>query len=314
MFPNTEQNRRLAERIGIPSLDKAAHFPKYFEIETVNACNARCVMCTINDWDKREDVIMPMPLFDKLVAEIKPYADWIETVCLNRDGEPTLDKMLAARVRKLKVAGIKKVTFSTNAQKLTPALARELIEAGLDDIMLSIDAITKETYEKIRIRLNYDVVLSNALELIRLRNELRPQMTIRVRKVILESNKHETLQWRDFWEKQLTKPGDRVYAKPAHTWGNQTDEELQSKINHFADKPCVSPFSTMVMHSDGKIALCAVDYKLKYPLGDFKAQSVLDIWQGEAFTRIRELHANEKRNEIELCRGCSIWNRDPIVH
>jgi len=24
-------------------------FPRYFEIETVNACNARCTMCTIDD-------------------------------------------------------------------------------------------------------------------------------------------------------------------------------------------------------------------------------------------------------------------------
>ena len=28
-------------------------FPKYIEIETVNACNARCPMCTINDWEKK---------------------------------------------------------------------------------------------------------------------------------------------------------------------------------------------------------------------------------------------------------------------
>ena len=36
-------------------------FPKYIEIETVNACNARCPMCTINDWDelKGEEIVSP---------------------------------------------------------------------------------------------------------------------------------------------------------------------------------------------------------------------------------------------------------------
>ena len=27
-------------------------YPSYVEIETVNACNARCPMCTINDWER----------------------------------------------------------------------------------------------------------------------------------------------------------------------------------------------------------------------------------------------------------------------
>ena len=28
-------------------------FPRFFEIETVNACNARCPMCTIDDWQRK---------------------------------------------------------------------------------------------------------------------------------------------------------------------------------------------------------------------------------------------------------------------
>ena len=29
-------------------------FPRYIEIETVHACNAKCDMCTINDWQREK--------------------------------------------------------------------------------------------------------------------------------------------------------------------------------------------------------------------------------------------------------------------
>ena len=34
------------------SYEGLLNYPKYVEIETVNACNARCPMCTINDWER----------------------------------------------------------------------------------------------------------------------------------------------------------------------------------------------------------------------------------------------------------------------
>ena len=44
-------------------------FPKYVEIETVNACNARCPMCTINDWE-RNYPIMKDEVFNKVSDDI----------------------------------------------------------------------------------------------------------------------------------------------------------------------------------------------------------------------------------------------------
>ena len=44
-------------------------FPSYVEIETVNACNARCPMCTINDWE-RNYPIMRDNVFNKISDEI----------------------------------------------------------------------------------------------------------------------------------------------------------------------------------------------------------------------------------------------------
>src|SRR5262249_17804672 len=163
--------------------------------------------------------------------------DWVETVCLNRDGEPTLDKRLAARVALLKAAGIRKVTFATNAQLLTPKLSSALIDAGLDDIMVSIDGVTKEVFEAIRLRLSFETVLANTLELIRIRNQRQVPLSVRIRMVIMKENEHEVRPFFEFWNARVATQ-DRVYAKHAHTWGNQMGVEKESLVARFRDRPC----------------------------------------------------------------------------
>jgi molybdenum cofactor biosynthesis enzyme MoaA len=151
-------------------------------------------MCTIDDWETGGSRVMSMELIDKLAEEIAPHADWVEQICLNRDGEPTLDKQLPERVHRLKQAGARKVTFATNGQLLSEELVVQLYEACLDEIMVSIDGSTKETFERIRVRLDFDVVVANTLRLIELRNQQRPNMTVRVRAVVMPENEHEITQ------------------------------------------------------------------------------------------------------------------------
>lgn len=311
-FMRNSDNQRLAHALGVNCLEETFCFPKYFEIETVNICNARCAMCTINSWEKRKNVFIDEALFSKFIEEATPHTSWIETVSLNKDGEPTLDKKLVSRVRRLKDIGIKKVTFATNGQLLDSELARQLIDVGLDDIMVSIDAVTRETFKVIRIGLDYDVVLKNAVELIRIRNEKRSKMTIRIRMVIMKENRHELEDWLRFWKSKIGKY-DKVYAKPMHTWGNQLGEEASEMVSKYADKPCVTPFSSMVIKVDGCVPLCAVDYNVRYLMGDFSNQSIKEIWTGDHFSRLRSQHCNKERNKIDMCRGCHIWEEELLV-
>ena len=58
--------RRIDSKVKYDSL---LEFPKYIEIETVNACNARCPMCTINDWERNYPV-MKDDIFNKISDEI----------------------------------------------------------------------------------------------------------------------------------------------------------------------------------------------------------------------------------------------------
>jgi sulfatase maturation enzyme AslB (radical SAM superfamily) len=307
-FPDTTSNLALARRLFLNRLSECTRFPKYFEIETVHACNARCRMCTIHAWNRDKPSVMADSLFSKFADDVASQRDWIESICLNRDGEPTLDKRLPDRVAMLKDRGIRKVTLSTNGQLLDEEQAGALIEAGLDDIMISIDGITKEVFEGIRIGLDFHRVRENTLRLIRLRNEKRDAMNIRIRMVIQEANEHQVEAFLEYWKSKLN-GSDDVYGMNCHTWGNQLANESEANVRRLADQPCVSPFSTMIVQSDGFVPLCGCDYNGAHCLGDFGTQTIQEIWRGEAYARLRERHATGRRNEVPMCRGCALWER-----
>jgi radical SAM protein with 4Fe4S-binding SPASM domain len=302
----------LADRLNLAHIEESFHFPRYFEIETVNACNARCVMCTIDDWEKVRNPIMSDKLFAKFAEEVSNHHERVDRVCLNRDGEPTLDKNLHKKIKLLKDAGIKEVTLATNVQLLDEKRIHQYLDAGLDDIMLSIDGNTKKTFEEIRVDLDYETVVQNSLNLIKIRDKKNLPLIIRLRMIILDSNQHEVQDWISFWSDKVG-PNDQVYAKVAHTWGNQLNRETDENVQAYADKPCIAPFSSMIIHTNGTVPMCSIDYASKMKIGDFSKNSIAEIWNDEPMMNIRKLHANSCRNEIALCRGCRIWEEDRKV-
>ena len=117
-------------------------FPKYIEIETVNACNARCPMCTINDWERNYPV-MKDDVWNKVSEDIIENKRFLQRVSLYRDGEPLVDKKMAKRVNKFSENGILNTSIATNVSLLNEKKAIDLLEAGLGMIIFSIDSLKK---------------------------------------------------------------------------------------------------------------------------------------------------------------------------
>lgn len=300
--------KSLTDRLGFDDLSQAIHFPKYFEIDTIHACNAKCEMCPI--WKSPLDYgRMEQKLFEKISAEMSEYSHWINSVCLSRNGEPLLDKSLSKKIRMLKDYGIKDVTFSTNASLLNKDKSIELIESGLDDIRFSIDGATKETFESIRKGLIFEEVVENCLQFIKLRDERGSLPRIRVRMALQDRNKHEEIQWKNFWLPKVS-GNDLVYSKRINTWGNQLEKHDGEKtdVEKYSNIPCISLWSTMIVLYNGKVPLCGVDYKPLFEIGDLNNSTIKQIWVSKNYEEVRKIHASGRRNDISLCQGCNIWD------
>jgi radical SAM protein with 4Fe4S-binding SPASM domain len=145
--------------------------PIKIEMDITNQCNIRCVMCPFSDpavgGRKRKD--LNLETFQRWADEM---FSWAAQVGLMFGTEPTLNKNLLQFVKIAKAYRVPNVYFSTNGMKLTPALAASLIEAGLDEVNVSLDAGTKETFQRIRRGAKWDTVVGNL-------RSLRDQKTAR---------------------------------------------------------------------------------------------------------------------------------------
>jgi len=289
--------------------DDLLRFPSYLEIETVNACNARCPMCTIADWERG---FKPMTddLFAKIADEVIANADLVKRVSLYRDGEPLIDKKLASRVAMLKDGGVKNTMIATNVSLLTEDRSKELLDAGLDTVILSIDSLDKEVYENIRVRLIFEEVLENALKFIELRDKMRPETKIWVRMIKQESNKDEWPTYKEFWESKLSKI-DRLYSHNIFNWGGQLKDYTPIARTFEPNLPCVVLWSLLVIFCNGDVPLCNVDFNNKYPNGSVATSSIEEIWRSKIMLERRDLHLSGNKSQISLCTNCNVWDESP---
>lgn len=287
------------------SYEDLLRFPKYFEIETVNGCNARCPMCTIGDW-QRQSPTMKDDLFRKIADEIAENADDVSRVSLYRDGEPLLDKRLPDRIAYLKDKRVKRVGIATNVSLLDEKRGADILKAGIDEVILSVDSLRKDTFEEMRRGLEFETVLKNAQRFIHLRNHLRPQTQIWMRMVVGDRNADEWTSYRDFWAPRLCSH-DRLYFHTMHNWGGQIG--LGKPVKSYEPSlPCVALWSLMVIFSNGDVPLCNVDYNNKFPTGNVRDTSIGDVWQSSQLNQRRAQHLNGQKSAVSLCANCNVWD------
>ncbi|MEO5350349.1 MAG: radical SAM protein [Magnetococcus sp. YQC-3] len=283
-------------------------FPRYLEIETVNHCNARCPMCTIDAWERKAGVMKDV-VFEKIASELVEAArtERIIRVSLFRDGEPLLDKKLAQRVHRLKSGGIPHVSTTTNASLLNEKRARDLLEAGLDSLFVSMDSLHKEVYESIRVKLVFEEVRDNILRFIDLRDRLRPETKISIRMTRQEANQAEWPAFQDFWRSRL-QATDRVYYHDIHNWGGQADKVPLIAESHPSYMPCVSLWSLCIIFANGDLPMCSVDYNGRFKNGNVLQNSIRELWHSAQMERWRAWHlANQQGQQTGLCQTCNAW-------
>ena len=283
-------------------------FPSHFEIETINACNARCPMCTIDEWNK-EEKLMDDHLFRKIVQEISENKSNVKRVNLYRDGEPLLDRKLPDRIELCNQLEVPSVSISTNASLLTPELSERILQAGLKMITFSLDSLSKPIYESIRRGLDFEVVLDNIINFLKIRNSGSYNCEVWIRMIRQESNQNEFKSYKKYWDDTglIDYSIDRVYYHNIFNWGGQLDEFTPVSINTETHLPCVALWSLMPIFAGGDVPMCNVDFNCNHKVGNVRLHSIKEIWQGAAMESLRLKHLGGLKADIEMCGSCNVW-------
>ncbi len=137
--------------------------PLHLQVETTNACNLRCASC-------HRDILHPVSTtmkyekFKKIFDGIHP-----EKINVSGIGEPFLNKDIFKIIRYAKENGAA-VNCATNFT-LVGGRIDKILESGIDQLKISIDAADRETFLSIREGDLYEDLIDNIKTLNRLKAE-----------------------------------------------------------------------------------------------------------------------------------------------
>lgn len=127
-------------------------------IEPTSRCNLNCVTCIRNSWDERLGE-MSSAVFSRIIDGLRAFSA-PPSVFLGGIGEPLSHPHIVDMVKKLKSLG-SFVELITNGTLLRKDVSKQLIDAGLDMLWVSLDGATPESYTDVRLGAALPEVIKN---------------------------------------------------------------------------------------------------------------------------------------------------------
>ena len=148
--------RRYHEAAGTERPAVAKQPPVCLYLEVTNRCNLLCATCPRTYKELEPPADLSWDLFTRIVDQ----SPNLSRAVLHGVGEPMLVPALPRMVEYLKDRGVY-VLFNTNGTVLNERNGRALINAGLDELRVSLDASTRASFKAVRGKDYFDRILRN---------------------------------------------------------------------------------------------------------------------------------------------------------
>ena len=302
--------------------------PITMDIEPTTGCNFRCTMCQVSD----ENFIsknLNFEVFKKFIDQNKQLLK----IKLQGMGEPLVNNNFYKMVDYASQSGICS-EITTNGSLLNEKNINFLKKSQLSRITISMDGATKETFENIRVKSNFNTVVNNSINLVKqfkrkiIRPEISAWCTLQ-KKNFFEAEKifdlcsnigfdkltyqiHLTdwgkLEWREKNNKQQINNDDTKILEVLNMIKNKS-KKSNIKVEIFEEnllsfeKQCSWPWTSTYLSKTGDIVPCCIigDEKVE-SFGNINDQNFSQIWNSTKYMKFR----NEiKNNQIpEYCKNC----------
>ncbi len=227
--------------------------------ELADVCNFKCSFCPP---DKRSYQMFDLDKFREVldVASVTPiFGIWYNRIQLNGNGEPLLYPHLAQAIRIAKEC-FPWCEFTTNGYLLDAAKAREVIEAGIDEINISLTGVVPEVYSHFQgsgIPFEQCVkqlrtVVKNVKLLAKIRDELGAKTHIQLRYIRSEDSKEHLKDYLAFWKGTGV---DEVFV--TSLWSFKRSKKGKSKFKVLA---CSSAPRRYQISANGEVFPCTCNY------------------------------------------------------
>ena len=276
-------------------------FPLHLDIDVTTACNFHCPMCPAGNTGHifpgfRKGLFLDRRLYRKALAEAASFG--LPSLRLGMTGEPLLVPDIAGWVREAKEAGVLDISLITNGHLLSPSLSRQLIEAGLTRLMISVDAGRPETYAKVRPGGDWDILIRNLRGFLDARDEIQSHLPLlRLSFVEMSVNQED----RDEFLKIFGPLADYLsFQRYLNILGAEDTDFSREAQPPPLTGFCSEPFTRLAIHADGGLFPCCADFGRLKPLGNLTTGRILATWRsGEAV-----LLTGPEAGTKDPCRAC----------
>ena len=307
--------------------DKA--FPSKIYIEPTDMCNLNCSICFRHGWIDETPGRMDMEVFHKIANEINTIRS-VKEVFFGGMGEPLFHPDIVEMIKSIE-SPVKK-SLLTNASLLSTEMSEKLIEAGLDELWISMDGFCSECYEKMRLGGQYEKLLGS-IDSFNSTRQLYHKKTgkkvdLGITFVITGQNAEELRNIDDFADKYNVDEINISHMIPGYPI--KEEELLHEKLNVPVGKmhrlksgsekipedecPFISK-DCMFIRRDGDIAPCmqllhscrTYLYEeeriiTRFAYGNVKDLSIMDCWNDEKYVAFR---GRVKEFYFPFCRHCT---------
>ncbi len=279
-------------------------YPIHVDIELTNTCNYNCSFC---EHGKAIEVkkeyyksinILPKEKVYSLLDECKKNGT--KSIQFNVANEPLLYEDIVEVIRYAKKLNFPDIYFSSNGSLLNKEKSLELIKSGLTKIMFSIDAYTNDVYLKTRRKGNYQFVVNNILEFVKLKKEMKTKLPVtRVSFVLTEINKHQKEAFEKFWKDKVDSIAFQNLIKL-----KTIEDSNKKRIEALKTYRCNMPYFRLTIKADGSIKPCCVFYGEEHNFGNIYKDKIYDLWNKEKFKEFQQMHTDYCWYKNEICKRC----------
>ncbi len=232
-------------------------------------------------------------------------------------GEPFIHPKMVDLIGMASSRGIFTAT-STNAHFISTKVAEEIVESGLNQLIISIDGTSQEVYEAYRKRGSLDKVIEGTTNILAARRRKKSVFPlVYFQFLVVKPNEHQIEEVQTLGAKMGV---DGVLLKTAQVYDYENGNELIPTIDKYARyekgsdgkfhlknsmlNQCWKMWHSCVVTWDGRLVPCCFDKDATHELGQLGSQSFREIWMGREYQSFRG-SLLRSRSEIEMCKNCS---------
>jgi radical SAM protein with 4Fe4S-binding SPASM domain len=239
---------------------------------------------------------MDFPLFRKIIDEGAPYLRYIS---FDGPGETIMNPEALPMIRYAKSRGLR-VMFSTNATLLEAGIIDDILGAGVDQIIFSINGVTPGVYAAVHGGDCLNQAVANIHRFLARKLERRAKILVAVQMIRLPETIPEVGLFYSRWRHV---PGvDFVRVKKDVVCNGAVQESRSEQRRN----PCPRLWHGPVfVETNGDVYPSPGVMYNAGPVGNIRENSLGQIWNGERMQAMRKAHACGDLSEVPECRLCN---------